>query len=1012
MSIRTNVLACSLFLLLSGFSAADARADDRPVLARDPRIINGGSAATAKAVVDTIRLMGPRDSGAPYVGDFELGWNGWTSFDETQPPVNHWQVSDYNQPLAGDLAAWCGDLSFPSCDGTLDPAGGYGNNWHDLLSRRIAVHDPGAAATVRVTAALMNDTEPGYDYTYLSVRVADSPAFTDLGTWSGLATVAVDESFTYQAAELVDGTDVHVVFRFQSEGGWSDEDCSFPTAGACQVDDITVTVSQVGQADIVDFTNFQDGTLGAWFLDSPTAVGDFAKLWHSLEDVDACVTNYSSQVAFIDDGVVVPGTGGSLCINWCYGPAGYIVSTTGGLAGPAAHLANSIRSPVMAWPDPASTGALFEFDVYMHEDLSIDAPGIFYLWGIRSADTDNSAGYGVQILDEQPFVDRQVIYFGGPGYKRERNDVTTLLNRGCDEIQVQMGAYEMGWLFGYSGDDGYPAPYLDNVSVKVFPLSGPAMTTREIDLAQDAFPEIDAIDFGDLGSMHVRFDMARNISLASHLRNDPGDSIVCDIVPARPGAVLSGTPQLHYVINANPVFDAYRTTPTSGSVPGSPAVGSGGVPDEKAWAFDLPDTGTLFPGDVLHYYVRAADDAGGDIRYQTLPGDLSGFGDFSQPLAYHSSFVVHALPTIREAFYSKRIPEVLLWNDFANRGGEDEWTTALRFAGFNAGEEYDIYYTNGPSSGVGNGLGGRTSGPSLDGYRAILYTSGNLGTTTLSNGDFLRDAGDDIGTLMSWLDAGERQLFLTGDNLVSDLVYNAGADGLAFAVNVMGVNNYAADLRYFIANQSTPVVRAVPGNSVFSNVSSWIAYGSCPAINTFDAVQTRPGAERLAEFTDPNGSSGSYSFSAATFNRHDETDLVISLPYDLMFVWTDPDDYAPYPLSARDRILRDVFDRFSLLGGIADVPARERFHVANHPNPFNPATRVDYTIRAAGHLSLKVYDIRGRLVRTLVDGRVEQSGFVTWDGTDDRGAGVASGVYFTEARMGGEVQINKMALVK
>ena len=56
---------------------------------------------------------------------------------------------------------------------------------------------------------------------------------------------------------------------------------------------------------------------------------------------------------------------------------------------------------------------------------------------------------------------------------------------------------------------------------------------------------------------------------------------------------------------------------------------------------------------------------------------------------------------------------------------------------------------------------------------------------------------------VAWLDAGERQLFLTGDNLVSDLVYNAGADGLAFAVNVMGVNNYAADLRYFIANQST-----------------------------------------------------------------------------------------------------------------------------------------------------------------------------------------------------------------
>ena len=70
----------------------------------------------------------------------------------------------------------------------------------------------------------------------------------------------------------------------------------------------------------------------------------------------------------------------------------------------------------------------------------------------------------------------------------------------------------------------------------------------------------------------------------------------------------AGAPEFHYTIDANPVFDAFRTTPTSGAVPGSPML-SGGLPVQDWWAFDLPDTGTLFPGDVLHYYIRAGDDS-------------------------------------------------------------------------------------------------------------------------------------------------------------------------------------------------------------------------------------------------------------------------------------------------------------------------------------------------------------------------------------------------------------------
>jgi flagellar hook assembly protein FlgD len=82
------------------------------------------------------------------------------------------------------------------------------------------------------------------------------------------------------------------------------------------------------------------------------------------------------------------------------------------------------------------------------------------------------------------------------------------------------------------------------------------------------------------------------------------------------------------------------------------------------------------------------------------------------------------------------------------------------------------------------------------------------------------------------------------------------------------------------------------------------------------------------------------------------------------------------------------------------------------PNPFNPVTRIAYEMPRAGHLSLKVYDLKGQLVRTLIDERIETSGHVMWDGTDDRGRRVGSGVYFAEARTAGQVKVQKMALVK
>ena len=85
----------------------------------------------------------------------------------------------------------------------------------------------------------------------------------------------------------------------------------------------------------------------------------------------------------------------------------------------------------------------------------------------------------------------------------------------------------------------------------------------------------------------------------------------------------------------------------------------------------------------------------------------------------------------------------------------------------------------------------------------------------------------------------------------------------------------------------------------------------------------------------------------------------------------------------------------------------------NIPNPFNPATTISFGIPHRDHVTLRIYDAKGILVRTLID-RAMDSGFesVVWDGTDTRGIRVSSGVYFYRLSWASEVVTKKMLLLK
>lgn len=85
----------------------------------------------------------------------------------------------------------------------------------------------------------------------------------------------------------------------------------------------------------------------------------------------------------------------------------------------------------------------------------------------------------------------------------------------------------------------------------------------------------------------------------------------------------------------------------------------------------------------------------------------------------------------------------------------------------------------------------------------------------------------------------------------------------------------------------------------------------------------------------------------------------------------------------------------------------------NEPNPFNPSTTISFSLSQRSATKLAVYNIEGRLVTTIVDGVMDE-GFkeVSWDGRDNRGNPVGSGVYFYRLTTGKRVLTMKMVLLK
>jgi hypothetical protein len=99
--------------------------------------------------------------------------------------------------------------------------------------------------------------------------------------------------------------------------------------------------------------------------------------------------------------------------------------------------------------------------------------------------------------------------------------------------------------------------------------------------------------------------------------------------------------------------------------------------------------------------------------------------------------------------------------------------------------------------------------------------------------------------------------------------------------------------------------------------------------------------------------------------------------------------------------------------GVVEAGFTNRLSHAS-PNPFNPATRIAYSVKDAGPVAIEVYNVAGKVVRTLLDAELEAGakGEIAWDGADDLGEKCASGVYFYRISAPGYNETKKMIMLK
>jgi hypothetical protein len=481
----------------------------------------------------------------------------------------------------------------------------------------------------------------------------------------------------------------------------------------------------------------------------------------------------------------------------------------------------------------------------------------------------------------------------------------------------------------------------------------------------------------------------------------------------------------------------------------------GVLPSPGNWAVDMDDT-YFRGGDEVWFFWLAADVQGGAASHP--PGLTAEPADLAAALAATGGlFEVSFLPAIRwSSDYLARIAAdahgdlaptqaeldstwqancILYYNHVNSRrySGDAHRTSFMQTLdqlGYDG--SYDVYDHQGLGN-TNNALGARITVAQARSYTIVIMDAGTRGpgTPIIPDGFHTDSEKIDMDTwLTSWLRAVGQ-----GTSIPNHTLWLIGQD---WAQEGKGIQLGAQALVSFVApNQATstnPIAVAQnahamqQGCAINSPFVSYALDGGCPVIRNYDAISPLGIATETHTYDDDGAApiappgTGKGAVVMNSDNTFGSNTIMMTHP------WFDIRDLGPPGSPEPEEVFlaqvlncvlpvdcREMPDEVGVPGneGAAAIPARTVLY-PNVPNPFNPVTTIRFDLAHDGHVSLQVYDVAGRLVRRLLDAKLSAAAGLEarWNGLDDAGQRVASGVYFYRLVTADAAETRKMVLMK
>jgi hypothetical protein len=965
---------------------------------------------------------------------------GWISVDLTEQTGCYWHVADATELNGGDFGGlivlsglqslWCGASPDP-----LDPIlcgyahlPGYGNNWDQgWCFKCIEVPD---TEEVYICYDVIWDSEPGYDYTYVEYATkstCDSLASIDDipgNDWVQIAAYDGVGGPTTVCDTIPAGHfgSIKIRFHFVSDGAWSDEDCLWNTDGAIIIDDLSVTAQYAGLYDFEDFEDESPGdtqtTDGDWECCVLTGFGDYAGLYPGLTTLqeDPCNVDLTCLWAFINGSTVNYACGGhpeQLAVPYVNARGQYIT--------------NEIWSPECAWTGTGSQANL-EFDVY--RDLPLDNL-MFYQWHVRSIDAGGCPGL---------WRDRNFVYYGGnKDWIRSNFPVGDLIAPTAVSVQVALAVVDMCpfWCIIYgTGACHSHSPLFDNVELYRVATVGPQWSVRDIDLFNDTFPT----NGTSVGT--GRIDMALDRLPSANPGILPGDSakVLCsDPVSGllEPEPYTGFGSAVYFYMYRDPETKPMATTKVEADAFRWPLVDSllcdghvwyqfrmdtcftqlprgGQVPD--AFCIDLNDD-YFENGDTLWFFFGAENSANEWSWWSQGSGTVLSIAQ-----ACEAPMEMQILPGEGVANGG----DILYVDNFSGRGGQPYFDSAFQLMGIF--DQVDRFDKRGPSSLVGNAIGHRASVLQLhQNYRKIVWNSGDLSVGTV--GDGTDEKANDYLILFQFLDQHPNTfgagIYFSGDDLAEELAGMTTASSQNFKnvyiphTLITGDHNTLHRIcPYGIGEGSGTGVP--PSYGIFDHgppfgVDTIVVYGGCPIINDFDVIAPF-GTSTLEMCYDPVNEADDTNpavVAHATTNSLGIPVRVVLSGFSFHYIRDDRSQGIPDRADHMRDILLYLLNIYDEPVTVKPGAGYTNSLAQNYPNPFNPSTTIKYSVKDNAHVSLKIYNVAGQLVRTLVDSDMKAGAYQeTWKGLSNSGTPVSSGVYFYKMVTKDFSMTKKMVLLK